>query len=254
MTAGNAASRGQAEGIAQDAATLYTHEFVSRSLPASAHRLLEIGCGNGLLAARLQADGYSVVALDSSADAVAAAKAAGVDARAACWPDFSDGTFDAVLFTRSLHHVGDLDAAIGAAFACLSAGGRVIVEDFDFDFAKKESIGWFAGLLRVLCAAGVPLQASPLLAGLAGREQAPLDVWRGDHGCHHHSAAAIDAAVKRATPAVSTEAAAYFFRYVAEAVPAGSPLIHAVLAHELELIEQRRLEPLGRRLVAQQHG
>ncbi|HWT13342.1 MAG TPA: methyltransferase domain-containing protein [Allosphingosinicella sp.] len=229
-----------------DPETDYSHEFIRAALPGSARRLLEIGCGSGALAERLKADGYEVVALDSDAGCVAEASRRGVDARLAAWPDFSHGLFDAVLFTRSLHHVRDLDASVAAAFACLAPDGSVIVEDFDAAFADETTFVWLKGLLRVLRAAGIAIERSDYLRGL-------LLPGGGDHREHHHdlhSAAAIDAALRLAARSVRTEPAAYFFRYVARTAPGRAPLIEALEAHELELIRTGRIAPLGRRWVA----
>lgn len=101
--------------------TAETLAFVRRFVPVGA-RILEIGCGDGELAFHLGA-----VAIDSSADAVAAAVARGVDARVATWPCDVPGTFDAVLFTRSLHHIAPLDEAVARVPAPL-----LLIEDFSF--------------------------------------------------------------------------------------------------------------------------
>src|SRR5690349_17075257 len=113
-----------------DCGLRYTLEFVRRSLPEQALRLLEVGCGDGALAAALAADGLKVVAIDVDPEVVDIARASAVDARVAEWPNFEDGRFDAVLFTRSLHHVHDLMPSVEAAAAALNSGGRIIVEDF----------------------------------------------------------------------------------------------------------------------------
>ncbi len=88
-----------------EVATRETLHFVRAHLSGGAQHLLEVGCGNGALAAALQADGHTLVALDADAEAVAEARRRGVDARHAAWPDFENAPFDAVLFTRSLHHL-----------------------------------------------------------------------------------------------------------------------------------------------------
>src|ERR1044071_4454379 len=73
--------------------TRYTYGFVKRFLPSAPGRILEVGCGAGQLAACLSQEGYSVVAIDSDRDSIAAAKRLGVDARMATWPHFDDGQF-----------------------------------------------------------------------------------------------------------------------------------------------------------------
>ena len=101
--------------------TAQTLAFVRRFVAPGA-RILEIGCGDGELALHLGA-----VALDSSPDAVDLARARGVDARLATWPCDIDGPFDAVLFSRSLHHITPLDEAVARIPAPL-----VLIEDFSF--------------------------------------------------------------------------------------------------------------------------
>lgn len=234
-----------------DAATSYTAAFVRGALPAGARRILEVGCGDGALAAELQAEGLSVVALDCEEEAVERARGRGVDARRATWPDFADGRFDAVLFTRSLHHVEDLAAGVAAAFDALTDRGRVIVEDFDFDYSDEAGLAWFAGQVQALAAAGEPVEASPLLAALVERDGSPLDAWRRDHHHPFHGAAAIEAALRQAGRKVAGSGAAYFFRYAASAVPSDPALAEKLLRSELDLIASGRLEPLGRRYVAE---
>ncbi len=58
-----------------DPATAYTYDFVTGALPDGAEHILEIGCGDGALAARLRAEGYALVALDEDEAAVEAARA-----------------------------------------------------------------------------------------------------------------------------------------------------------------------------------
>jgi 2-polyprenyl-3-methyl-5-hydroxy-6-metoxy-1,4-benzoquinol methylase len=111
-------------------ATQYSYEFVRRHLPASASSILEIGCGRGELAARLRQESHQVLAIDSDADCVAEARKFGIEAEVANWPADIAASFDAVLFTRSLHHIHELEQAVEAALAKLNAGGCIIVEDF----------------------------------------------------------------------------------------------------------------------------
>src|ERR1700755_3319017 len=72
--------------------------------PQPGERILDLGCGDGALTRRLVDLGCRVVGVDASADVVAAARAAGIDARVA------DGhhlrfraEFDAVFSNAALH-------------------------------------------------------------------------------------------------------------------------------------------------------
>jgi len=51
-----------------------TLQFVARTLQERRGTLLDVGCGNGAIAARLQSRGFRVTAIDVSTKAVAAAR------------------------------------------------------------------------------------------------------------------------------------------------------------------------------------
>lgn len=193
----------------------YSLGFVREALPEGARRVLEVGCGDGALAAMLAAGGLDVVAIDANAEAVAKTRARGLDARLAEWPDFHAGPFDALLFTRSLHHVRDLEASVAAAFAALRPGGVLIVEDFAFEEADEESLAWFAALAGDLAPAAL------------------------DHDHELHSARAIEAALGAAPVP-----AAYYFRYIETSAPERA---EAALAEEERAIAAGLIRPLGRR-------
>lgn len=195
----------------------YSFGFVRAALPQGARRLLEVGCGGGALAALLAAEGFEVVAVDTDPEAVAEARARGVDARLGEWPNLEAGRFDALLFTRSLHHVRDLDASVAAAFAALRPGGVLIVEDFAFDEADQESLAWFAALAGDLAPAAL------------------------SHDHDLHSARAIETALGAAPMP-----AAYYFRYLEAAAPERA---EAALAEEEAAIAAGLIRPLGRRWV-----
>jgi SAM-dependent methyltransferase len=91
-----------------------THTTSLSVLPAGRCRILEVGCGAAELPTRLSKDGHAILAVDTDPESVAAARTLGVDARVATWPDFDEGYFDAVLFTRSLHQIHPLGESIRA--------------------------------------------------------------------------------------------------------------------------------------------
>lgn len=231
--------------------TDHTYRFVRGALTEHAGRILEIGCGDGALAVQLSAEGFSVVAIDSDEAMIAIARSRGVDARTANWPNFSDGQFDAVLFTRSLHHVEDLTEAVAAAFACLAPGGQIVVEDFDAGFSDEASLGWFSGLLGIISAAGYQLDGSDLLSELVAREQSAVDIWQSKraHGHRLHTSEEIRAALQGAGHIRNAADTAYFFRYLAAAIE-DEGLVKTVAKHETELIEARSISALGKRFIA----
>jgi len=221
-------------------ATEYTLDFVHRSLPREARSVLEIGCGGGELAAGLGAAGLQVFAVDSDEACVAEAKARGVDAVALDWPSAVERTFDVVLFTRSLHHIHDLDGAIAAAVAALRPGGRVIVEDFRSEGGGARGMAWFTGLVRLLHSADA-FRADFDLDHVLGKTETV------DHEHPLHSSGAIADALARAGP-VEAEDSACYFRYL-EGDIRSPDAVRQLLEHELEMMSANAIDALGKRFV-----
>jgi Trans-aconitate methyltransferase len=98
--------------------------------PHAGERILDLGCGDGALSLELQEAGVSVVAVDASADMVAAACARGLDARVMDGQALSfEAEFDAVFSNAALHWMRrDPDAVIAGAWRALRPGGRFIAE------------------------------------------------------------------------------------------------------------------------------
>jgi trans-aconitate methyltransferase len=97
--------------------------------PKPGERILDLGCGDGVLTRKLVELGCEVVAVDSSAPQVDAAKALGLDARvmSADALEFDD-EFDAVFSNAVLHWVKRADAAIAGVHRALKPGGRFVAE------------------------------------------------------------------------------------------------------------------------------
>jgi trans-aconitate methyltransferase len=94
--------------------------------PQGGERILDLGCGDGVLTEKIVATGASVMGVDASADMVAAAQRLGLDARVADGArlDFSR-EFDAVFSNAALHWMkDDPDAVIAGVVRALKPGGR----------------------------------------------------------------------------------------------------------------------------------
>jgi SAM-dependent methyltransferase len=230
----------------------HTYDFIRRSLPRNCRHILEIGCGTGELAARLSQDGVAIVAIDSDPDSVAAALRLGVDARIATWPDFDDGEFDAVLFTRSLHHIHPLDESLRQAVKSLAADGRVIVEDFAHESTDEKTLRWFNSAIRFLEATRSLTLTDEFLERVLSKT-ATLQAWKENHDPDLHTSAAIAAQLERILGGVRTENAPYYFRYIANAI---SPterrdaILQAFAEQEETLAADGSISALGRRFVA----
>ena len=97
--------------------------------PRAGERVLDLGCGDGVLTQKLIAAGCDVVGVDADAAMVAAAQAKGIDARLgdARALDFDD-EFDAVFTNAALHWVGQPDVVTAGVKRALKPGGRYVGE------------------------------------------------------------------------------------------------------------------------------
>lgn len=97
--------------------------------PRPGERILDLGCGDGALTAKLVAAGATVVGADASAELVAAARALGLDARIADGQALAFGPeFDAVFSNAALHWMRQPDAVIAGVRRALKPAGRFVGE------------------------------------------------------------------------------------------------------------------------------
>lgn len=112
--------------IEGDQAEEFVFDAVAEVRPRS---VLEVGCGAGEMAERIQEElGAEVVAVDSSERMVALTRERGVDAHVAdvqALP-FEDGRFDCVVAAWLFYHVADRDRAIAECARVLRPGGRLV--------------------------------------------------------------------------------------------------------------------------------
>jgi 2-polyprenyl-3-methyl-5-hydroxy-6-metoxy-1,4-benzoquinol methylase len=112
--------------------------FCLTHLPPAPARVLEVGCGSGELARALAGAGYRVLAIDPEAPE-------GAIFRRVRLEELDDpGPFDAVVASRSLHHVDDLGASLDRVTELLGPDGRVLVDDFGWDLLDLATATWLA--------------------------------------------------------------------------------------------------------------
>lgn len=107
-------------------------------------RVLDIGCGDGFLSARLVDRGCEVVALDADADVLDRARERWVD-DAIDWVHadvrsrpFPANSFDVVLSNAALHHLTDTGRALRLLGDLVRPGGRLGI----VGFARNGPLDW----------------------------------------------------------------------------------------------------------------
>lgn len=92
-------------------------------------RVLDLGCGDGVLTEQLAAQGCTVVGVDASPEQIEAARARGLDARVESGEDLPfNEEFDVVFSNAALHWMKNQPAAIDGMWRALKPGGRVVAE------------------------------------------------------------------------------------------------------------------------------
>ncbi len=97
--------------------------------PQPGERILDLGCGDGALTARIVAAGARVVAVDAAPDFVAATRARGIDARLVdgCALPFQN-EFDAVFSNAAIHWMREPENVARGVSRALVPGGRFVGE------------------------------------------------------------------------------------------------------------------------------
>lgn len=102
------------------------HPWLLKQVPSSARTALDIGCGDGLLAGKLAANGLAVTGIDVDAGILAQAPATtGARLEEADFLEYP-GTFDVVTTVATLHHV-PLHEGMSALRRLVAPGGTLAV-------------------------------------------------------------------------------------------------------------------------------
>lgn len=116
-------------------------------------RILDLGCGDGQLTARLAATGAIMTGVDASPDMVAAARAVGIaaDQAPAEHLPYADGSFDAVFSNAALHWVRGQDEMMAEVRRVLKPGCRFVAEMGGHGNIAAIRVGLMAVLARHGC-------------------------------------------------------------------------------------------------------
>ncbi len=97
--------------------------------PRSGERILDLGCGDGALTAKLVAMGCAVVGVDASEPQIRGARAMGLDARVMDGEQLTfSNEFDAVFSNAALHWMRHPDDVIAGVQRALRPRGRFVAE------------------------------------------------------------------------------------------------------------------------------
>ena len=220
--------------------------WLGRVLPPPPVRVLDAGCGTGALAQALSARGYEVTAIDADPAAVEAARRVGVAALLADLVEYDGAPFEAVVFSLSLHHMHPLEKAVERAGELVAPGGRLVLDEFAWDWADHAAATWFYDTAELLAAAEVLEWAE----GPSGRDR--LARWRASHADHSGGDAMIQAVSAR-LEVTELRRAPYLARYLGgmlEATARGARALAAMDRIERERIADGALPPTGFHLIA----
>jgi SAM-dependent methyltransferase len=238
-----------------DVATAETARFVAATLAPGAS-VIEVGCGDGELAAVLQTLGFAVVGLDADAACVERARARGVRAVNARWPDFAAAQADALAFTRSLHHIDPLEDALVAARRMLRPEGLLLLDEFAFELADAAAVRWLRTMVDVLVAdSALNLDsAGPALIPILRASDDPVTAWRRYHEEHRvHRGDSLRRSVDKVFGAHKLSRVPYLYRCLIPRLtrdPAGAAAARHALEREEGAIAEGAIPPLGLRVIA----
>jgi SAM-dependent methyltransferase len=198
-------------------------DFVLSHVPHPRSRILEVGCGSGELAVAIAKRGNDVTAIDPDAPNGPIFRKVSLEAFEA------GGPFDAVVASRSLHHIEDLELAVDKIHAVLRPDGALILNEFAWDQMDEDTAGWY--LAHVVHPSDKDATLLP--------ENFPT-AWIAEHEGLHTSTAMTDA-LRRRFQVQSFE----WVPYMAEHYLKRDDLV----MEERSLIESQKIKPIGFRYV-----
>jgi SAM-dependent methyltransferase len=187
--------------------------------------VLEVGCGQGRLALAIDGLGHRITAIDPAAPGGAIFQRVTLE-------EFSGRKrFDAIVVSRTLHHITDLRGALTKLHGLLRPGGRLIVIEHACERLDKQTARWYLERRR---AGG---------RGGPGSLDECLEEWRNDHAGLHSGAD-----MRRELDLLFTER---YFTW--------TPYLHGELGEALEpeerrLIESGEIQATGFRYVGEPRG
>jgi SAM-dependent methyltransferase len=224
-----------------------TVSFLSEVLRGR-QRILEVGCGRGEVARRLGAAGLRITAIDLQLpDPSPAANVTFIERD---FLRFDAESFDAIIFTASLHHISPIEAAVDRAYRLLGPTGLLVADDFDLDAPNAATLRWYYDVQELLAA-----------ADLFPRERVDppgsdvLQRWRAAHSDDPplHTGVQMRRAIADRFDLRDVHGAAYLYRYITRYLPhdaRGVALAQHIYSTERRGIADGMLAAVGLGIVA----
>ncbi len=228
-----------------------TLEFIAPRLKKGS-RVLEVGAGACELAAKLAWRGVRITALDRRFPD----DLPNVQNLDTVENDFLDfmvrdpkDRFDAILFTRSLHHIAPIERALDRALEVLLPSGLFIAEEFSLEAPDEPTLVWYYDAMDLLSVAGL-IEAHDHAA-----VDDVLERWRVDHDDDPplNTGAHMIAEVAARFEAVEVMTCPYLYGTLAHHLgdaDKGEAIARHLLAIENQRIDRGEIRPVGLRICA----
>jgi len=228
--------------IFSDETLKYVQKYIGKN-----KKVLEVGCGSGDFGLKLMQSGVLLTACDTNEEAVLLSKSKGLPAIHIDFLSIKNVQFDIVIFTRSLHHIHQLEKAIDHCKSLLADGGILIIEDFDLNMIDHNTARWYYDTRSIVsvCTIGNSLDYI----------ENPLETWVHDHQ-HEHALNTGEEMIKYIDDEfdiVTVERSAYLYRSICGKLNDYKNSYHItkkVLEIENGLIDKQTILPNGLRIVA----
>lgn len=245
---------------------LSTTEFVLNHIKPG-RRLLDVGFGQASILKNLVAGGVNVIGIDKNEELVENAIKLGLDVVHADFKQLSPDQlepFDAILFSRVLHHMEPLRETVGNILKLLKPDGIILVEDFCYERVDERTCAWLFGLAKMLVdqygndgdhhdwLTSIDLLSSESPESFA---QEAVSTWLLHHEEKHHIAPFehVKSILSDEFDFTEEQRVPYLFRYLCDLLPdtiSGGNSARYLAHWEAAMAETGAIAPIGIRLVA----
>ena len=160
--------------------------------------------------------------------------------------------FDAVVFSRSLHHMQPLGQTLDQVRIVLAPGGIVAIEDFAYSELDPETAIWFFDVLQLLDASGVFTKSDREFGRHLLKCGGSFLLWQEAHDHEITPATEMRAGVAQRFELASEAAEPYLYRYAVamlRATKCGAAVAERLYELEKKMADDGVVRLIGRRLV-----